>query len=509
MPDISNVTEKYISGEQPNPNKKQAEALWEKFLELLSQAVSKQTEIKTWFSVLNPISFENNILTVSVPSSDFYSMIEKRYSRQISRILESGLLGENGKLNYQISQHSLFEDVNVQKTENNTTILDFRYPYGRENSEKSKGNLSTVKTGNDYSANIPAFSSNLNPKNTFDSFVRGESNELAVSVAYAIANNPGKIYNPLLIYGGVGLGKTHLVQAIGNEILKNDPSKKIYYTTSPEFTTQFTTTMAKTKIDLTSGNELTKKLDSFYKSLDVLILDDIQNLEGKRGTQDFMYQIFNVLYNNKKHIIFSSDKPLNQLKSIEERLISRFHWGMTADIQQPSWEMRVAIIQKKLEEVGTDMPEEVIHYVATHVKDSIRTLEGCIVGMIAESALIYKGDITMAIAEKVINRVVGNVRRTRSVSIENIIFAVADYFKITESQILSRKRTKEIAFARQVAMYLAKEMTTHTLELIGLNFGGKDHATVLYAYNLIKENLKKSKELQNIICDIKESINHL
>jgi chromosomal replication initiator protein len=303
------------------------------------------------------------------------------------------------------------------------------------------------------------------------------------------------------------VGKTHLVQAIGNEILKRNPEKRVYYLTTPDFTNQFTTSIARDKFDFSNGKGGARKLDSFYKSLDVLILDDIQNLEGKPGTQDFMYQIFNSLYNQKKQIIFSSDKPISQLKSIEERLISRFQWGITVDIQPPSWEMRVAIIQKKLEEANiTDVPDDVIHYIATNIKDSIRSLEGCIVNIIAESLLVAKSEINLELAERVVHKFLGTVRRSKSVSIENIIFATAEYFKISENQILSRKRTKEIAFARQIAMYLAKEMTNYTLESIGLNFGGKDHATVLYSHNMIKENLKRNDEMQNIVADIKSAL---
>lgn len=485
-----------------------AEEIWSKFLVLLSQNL-KQSEIKTWFSVIVPKSYNNNVLTIVVPSTDFYGMIERRYNKHITAIIESGLLGNGGKLIYEARQESLFEsfsgdDGNGVPGTEKTKVIDFRYPYGGSSIQPDNTIVKSV-----VSSPEDAFGSNLNPKYTFDSFVKGESNDLASAVAYAIANNPGKSYNPFLVYGGVGLGKTHLVHAIGNEIHKKFPGKRIFYSTTPDFTTQFTTNMAKNRIDFSGNKDGIKKLDEFYKSLDVLILDDIQNLEGKPGTQDFMYQIFNTLHNNKKHIIFSSDKPISLLKNIEERLISRFQWGITVDIQPPSWEMRVAIIQKKLSEDNIEIAEDVIHYIASNVKDSIRTLEGCIVGMVAESALIYKGEITLEIAEKVIHRVIGNVRKARSVSIENIVLAVSEYFGVSENQILSRKRTKEIAFARQIAMYLAKELTNYTLESIGLNFGGKDHSTVIYAHSLIKESLKKDKEVQNIILDIKESLGRM
>ncbi|MDD5362351.1 MAG: chromosomal replication initiator protein DnaA [Ignavibacteria bacterium] len=475
-----------------------AKEIWEQFINLLSQSI-KQSEIKTWFSVINPKSFDGNVMTIEVPSKDFYGMIEKRYNKKISAIIESGLLGEHGSLNYVVAQESLFEEnqtANRTEPSEHANVTNFKYPYGTGSYETKKEE--------------EPFSSNLLIRHTFENFVKGESNDLAVATAYAIANNPGGAYNPYLVYGGVGVGKTHLVQAIGNEILKKNPGKRVYCLTTQEFTNQFTTSIATQKLDFSHGRGGTKNLDNFYRSLDVLILDDIQNLEGKPGTQDFMYQIFNYLYNNKKQIIFSSDKPISQLKSITERLISRFQWGITVDIQAPSWEMRVAIIQKKLDEANiNDVPDDVIHFIASNIKDSIRSIEGCIVNLIAESLFVTKGEINLELAERVVHKFLGNVRRAKSVSIENIIFATSEYFKISENQILSRKRTKEIAFARQVAMYLAKDMTSYTLESIGLNFGGKDHATVLYAFNMINESRKKNSEVQNIISDIKNSLSRM
>ncbi len=482
-----------------------ANSIWKKFIELLSQKL-KESEIKTWFSVIVPKSFINNTLTITVPSNDYYGMIVKRFNKQISSVLESGLLGENGALSYEISQHGLFEEqipenLPIRNNDYSTpnAVIDFKSSYGNKYFYHDSYNTTENKV----------FDSNLNSKNTFDSFIKGESNEFAVAAAYAIANNPGKSYNPYFVYGGVGLGKTHLIQAIGHEILKKYPDKKVYYTTTPDFTTQFTTHIAQDRIEFSKGKTGIKKLDEFFKSLDVLILDDIQNLGGKAATQDFMYQIFNTLYNNKKHLIFSCDKPLSELKDIEERLVSRFKWGITVDIQPPSWEMRVAIIQKKYNDFNTQVPEEVIHYIATNVKDSIRTLEGCVAGTISESTLVYDGEINLKIAENVIRRVIGNVKKAKIISLENIIYTVADYLNVSENSILSKKRTKEIAFARQVAMYLAKELTNMTLQSIGLYFGGKDHATVLYAHNLIKNLIKKDKEAYNVVHDIKELLSTL
>lgn len=478
------------SGKKPESGYSgEANLIWDKFLELLSDSL-KKSEVNTWFSVIRPKSYINNVLTIVLPSKDYYSIIEKRFNRQIVNVIESGLLGENGKLIYEISEDDFddYKEDDVRTQQPTAKISDInKQPEIKVKEEEN-------------------FNPNLYSKFTFDNFVKGESNELAVATAYAISNNPGRLYNPFFVYGGVGIGKTHLIQSIGNEVLKIFPDKKVYYTTAPDFTTQFTSSIAKDRVELTPGTLGTKKLDSFYKSLDVLIVDDIQNLAGKPGTQDFMYQIFNTLYNNKKHIIFSCDKPINQIKDIEERLISRFKCGMIADIQLPSWEMRVAIIKRKFAENNITVAEDVIHFIATNIKDSIRTIEGCIVGMIAESALIYKGNINLEIAEKVISRVIGSVRKTKNISIENIISVVAEYFNVSENNILSKKRTKDIAAARQVAMYLAKELTNSTLESIGLNFGGKDHATVLYAYNCVNENLKKNENLRFHINEIKQKL---
>ncbi|MGB9696055.1 MAG: chromosomal replication initiator protein DnaA [Ignavibacteria bacterium] len=458
--------------------------VWDKFLELLKLSL-KDSEIKTWFSVIKPKSFSDGVLTILVPSEDYYGMIERRFNKQISSIIESGLLGQNGKLKYEIVQESLFTTQEQELTHKNV-------------SNPPKKGLPPHKNISITYDEKNNFESNLFKRFTFDTFVKGDSNEYAYSTAVAISNNPGKLYNPYFVFGAVGLGKTHLIQAIGNEIIKKFPNKKVFYTTTPDFTTQITTGIYRNTI---------KEVDLFYKSLDVLILDDIQNLEGKPGIQNFVYQIFNTLYNNNKHLIFSSDKPIIQVKNLEERLISRFQWGITVDIQPPDWEMRVAIIKRKLEEFEVQVPEDIIHFIATNVKGSIRPLEGCIVGIISESTFMNNGEVTFEIAEKVVKRVVGDSLRPNYPSIEDIIQAVAKYFEVSENQILSRKRTKQIALSRQVAMYLSKELTNLTLESIGLNFGGKDHATVLYAYNSIKKLLQTDKDLAKAISDIKANLN--
>jgi chromosomal replication initiator protein len=486
------VSEKQHDSNIQNNFADEHDVIWDNFLDLLKLNIP-ENEIRTWFSIIKPKSFQNNILTITVPSEDYYGIIEKRYNKYISNIISSGLLGENGKLQYEIINSVTENRKEDTRTENNVYNI-------RQNVYKN--DIQPVEHQADK------YESNLNPKYTFEHLVKGESNELAVEIAYAITNNPGKAYNPFFVYGGVGLGKTHLIHAIGNEIIRKDPNKKIFYTTTPDFTNRFIDSISKNRAGISQNASSPSQLDSFYKSLDVLIIDDIQNLSGKDKTQDFMYQIFNTLFSEGKHIIFSSDKPINQIQGIEERLISRFQWGLTIDIQPPSWEMRVAIIKKKLDEYQMSAPEEVIHYIATNVKDSIRTIEGCIVGITSESVFSKRGDITLEIAEKVINRVVGTAKRVKNITIESIISTAAAYFNVSENQILSKKRTKEVAYARQVAMYLAKELTTYTLQSIGLNFGGKDHATVLYAYNTISEQSKTNTKTLSDITELRERIKH-
>lgn len=484
--------------DKKHPSYKEASDLWDKFLELLESKIKKSV-IETWFTFLKPVKFENNSLTVSVPNHDIYGMIESRFNKEIDNVLKS-IIGDDATLKFEISQLDLFDTDN--------TLLDepVKIKISPDNSGISKSEFTSFSLKTDL-PDEEKFSSNLYPKNTFETFVKGENNELAVSIAYAITNNPGKSYNPFFIYGGVGLGKTHLVQSIGNEIMKKFPDKRVYYTTASEFTNRFTDSIAQNRMEFSNkGAYGTKKLDKFYKSLDVLIIDDIQNLSGKTSTQDYFYQIFNYLFHEKKHIIFSSDKPVSSIVGIEERLLNRFQWGMIADIQPPSWEVRVAIIKKKLEIANIEAPEEVIHYLATNVKDSIRTIEGCIAGMIAESTFIHKGDIDINVAEKVITRVVGMAARSKNITLENILDCVSEYFNIQKRDILSKKRVKEIVFARHIAMYLAKELTDMTLSLIGSFFNGKDHATVLYAVKTVDAMQKKNKKITEQITFLRDKL---
>lgn len=315
---------------------------------------------------------------------------------------------------------------------------------------------------------------------TFDSFVVGPGNEFAKSAAYAVAKAPGKTkFNPLLIYGGVGLGKTHLLQAVGNYLLAQRKDLRIAYSSSEEFYLNF--------IDAIKNNS-TRKFSDAFKSASVLLIDDIQFLSGKESTQEEFFYIFNTLYQNQRQIILTSDLSPNSLKGLQDRLVSRFQWGLCVDIQPPNLETRVAILKRKAEQDKLSIPENILLYIAENVSSNIRELEGIIIRLLAYSS-ITKRDITTELVKNIL-KVSQKTEKTR-VSIEKIIETVADYYKVPVNNIREKNRRKEVAFCRQLAMYIVKAYTKYSLKSIGLHFGGRDHSTVIHAIRHI-EQLKKT-----------------
>jgi chromosomal replication initiator protein len=331
-------------------------------------------------------------------------------------------------------------------------------------------------------------SSLFNHNFTFASFVVGPGNEFAKSAAYAVAKAPGKTkFNPLLIYGGVGLGKTHLLQAVGNYLLAQRKDLRIAYSSSEEFYLNF--------IDAIKNNN-TRKFSDAFKSASVLLLDDIQFLSGKESTQEEFFYIFNTLYQNQRQIILTSDLPPNSLKGLQDRLISRFQWGLCVDIQPPNLETRVAILKRKAEQDNLNIPENILLFIAENVSSNIRELEGIIIRLLAYSS-ITKRDITTELVKNIL-KVTQKTEKTRA-SIEKIIETVADYYKVPVNNIREKNRRKEVAFCRQLAMYIVKSFTNYSLKSIGLHFGGRDHSTVIHAIRKI-EHLKKNDK--NILTDI-------
>ena len=341
-----------------------------------------------------------------------------------------------------------------------------------------------------------SFESYLNPRYTFQNFITGEGNQLARAAAGAISDNPGGTsFNPFFVYGGVGLGKTHLIQAVGNEIVNKFPDKKVIYLSTDIFTVEFVESIQSNRVN---------EFSNFYRGMDVLIIDDIQFLIGKEKTQDLFFHIFNTLHQSRKQIILSSDKPPKNLKGLDERLTSRFQWGLTADIQPPELETRIAILRKKAEVYGMNVSSDILEYIASNITSNIRELEGCLIKILANASLSSK-EITFELVKKTVNEIATD-RKKNNINIDSITKIVCNHFSLAENKLRDKTRKKEIVQARQLAMYLSKEMTNASLKTIGLHFGGRDHSTVIHACTSIEKSKVNDKSLNEIIEDLKSQI---
>jgi chromosomal replication initiator protein len=442
---------------------------WKNCLIKIKENVSLMT-YNTWFLPIKPVDLEDSTLRVQIPSQFFWEWIEEHFNNLITRTIKE-VIGNDAKLTYMISEDlpagdPVHSKINIQQ---------------QTNPERKPK---------------PAFESNLNPRYTFNNFIKGEGNQLARAAAGAISDNPGGTsFNPLFVYGGVGLGKTHLIQAIGNEIFNNYPEKKVIYLSSDSFTVEFVEAIQSNKVN---------DFSSFYRSMDVLIIDDIQFLIGKEKTQDLFFHIFNTLHQSRKQIILSSDKPPKELKGLDERLISRFQWGLTADIQPPEWETRIAILKNKAEAYGMLVSNEILEYIATNITSNIRELEGCLIKLLANASLNSK-DLSFDLARKTVKEI-ATERKFNRITIESITKNVCDYMGIAENKIRDKTKKKEIVLARQLAMYLSKELTKSSLKTIGLHFGGRDHSTVIHACNSIESARSSDESLSKIIEDLKNQI---
>jgi len=334
----------------------------------------------------------------------------------------------------------------------------------------------------------------FNGKYTFDTFVVGKSNQFAHAICQAVAKNLGTMYNPVFIYGGVGLGKTHLIHAIGNAVLSKSPEKKVIYLSTEHFTVEF--------VDSIQNDRITE-FSNFYKSMDILIIDDIQFLIGKEKTQDLFFHIFNTLHQSGKQIVLSSDKPPKDLKGLNERLVSRFQWGLTADIQPPDYETRIAILKNKSLSYGIDLSQEIVEYIAMNITSNIRELEGCLIKILASSSLNSK-EIDMNLAKKIVKEV--STSREVTVSIDYITKIVCNYYNVEENKVREKNRRKEVVMARQLAMFLSKQLTKSSLKTIGLHFGGRDHSTVIHAYNSIEDQISSDATMKETVENLKSKI---
>ncbi|MDA0987210.1 MAG: chromosomal replication initiator protein DnaA [Bacteroidetes bacterium] len=448
---------------------------WARCSLIIKERVPSQT-FKTWFEPIVPIELKENKLIVGVPSQFFYEWVEEHYSSVIAASLEE-VLGQGFRLIYQV--------VRVNEENIETEFSDI------------KTNMSNKPSGISVSLKeqLPPVENTLNPRYTFSNFIMGESNQLARAAALAVANNPGKTsFNPFVIYGGTGLGKTHLIQAIGNQALSAGVAKRVVYISSERFTIEF--------VDAIQSDTI-KNFSSYYRSMDVLIVDDIQFLSGKEKTQDSFFHTFNSLHQLGKQIVLSSDKPPKNLKGLDERLISRFQWGLTADVQAPDLETRIAILQQKCEEDHVYIPQEVINFLAANVTSNIRELEGTYISLIAKSSLENK-DIDILLARDVLRSIVSDIRTP--VSVEKIQKIVAEYFNIPVDMFRAKNRKQEVASARMVAMFISKELTNCSLKTIGLHFGGRDHSTVIHALQTVEDQIKLDSKFRSVVDYLRKNI---
>lgn len=458
-------------------------AVWSSCLETVREQINTQS-FKTWFDPIIPLHLREQTLTLQVPSQFFYDWIEEHYAELINRILPK-VLGRDVHIEFVV--HS--EDPQLD--------LDYAViPHQAEGRPPEPVAVppASARSGQAEVHDRPV-QSNLNPRYTFDNFIKGDSNQLARAAASAVSNNPGGTsFNPLVLYGGTGLGKTHLIQAIGNAALANGKARRVSYVSSEKFTVDFVEAIQTDRI-----NDFT----NYYRSMDILVVDDIQFFAGKEKTQDSFFHTFNALHQIGKQIVLSSDRPPKELKGLDDRLLSRFQWGLTADIQPPDLETRIAILRKKSEGDGIDIPQDVIECIAGNVTSNIRELEGCLISLLARASLEGR-EINVDLARDVVRMVVGDVRSP--ITIETIQRTVCEYFNIPEDLIRAKTRKQEIVNARQVAMYLAKDLTNSSLKTIGLHFGGRDHSTVIHAYQSVEDQMRIDSKYQAHVQQIRKRL---
>ncbi|MEI7828885.1 MAG: chromosomal replication initiator protein DnaA [Prolixibacteraceae bacterium] len=452
-------------------------SIWDSCLRIIKDNVPS-ISYRTWFEPIVPLKLENNILTIQVPSPFFYEYLEEQYIDILRKTLRKEL-GTGAKLEYNV--------VVDNNNSVNSKPYTIKLPTNQNNNLKNKPVSALVPSDESGIRNpfvIPGIQkiqidSQLKSDNTFDNFIEGECNRLARSAGYAVAQKPGgTAFNPLMLYGNSGLGKTHLAQAIGIEVKERYPDKIVLYVNANKFFIQFS--------EATRNNSRNDFLH-FYQMIDVLIIDDVQEFAGKEKTQETFFHIFNHLHQSGKQLILTSDKSPIELKGMEQRLLSRFKWGLTADLQVPDFETRMNILRKKIYKDGIIISEEVLEYLASHISSNVRELEGALISLLAQATL-NKKEITLELAIKMINKLVNNTKR--ELTIDYISKVVSDYFCIPVDSLSVKTRKREIVQARQIAMYFSKNLTQSSLASIGSQIGGKDHATVLHACRTVT-NLKE------------------
>lgn len=465
--------------------------VWDSCLQIIKDNIPAQS-FKTWFEPIKALRLEGNVLTIQVPSLFFYEWLEEHYVGLLRKTVKKQL-GEEGRLEYNIV---------VEKSSTSIPFTTNMPSNGNGAEGKNQSMPMPVALNKDIKNPfvIPGLKKlqvdpQLNANYTFENFVEGDCNRLGRSAGYAVAAKPGGTsFNPLMIYGGVGLGKTHLTQAIGNEIKRSMPDKLVLYVSCEKFTQQF--------VDALKNNNINDFVN-FYQAMDVLIMDDVHNFAGKEKTQDIFFHIFNHLHQSGKQLIVTSDKAPKDLAGLEERLLSRFKWGLSADLQVPDLETRMAILKKKMYADGIDLPGEVIEYVAHNIDNNVRELEGAMVSLLAQSTLNRK-EIDLNLAKSMLKNFIKNA--SKEISMDYIQKLVCEYFEVPIEMVKSQTRKREIVQARQISMYLSKSHTKTSLKSIGAFFGGRDHSTVIYACQTVEDLIDTDKKFKGYVADIQKKL---
>ena len=456
--------------------------IWQQTIAQLEQVIESPF-FSTWIKSIRPIDLTPDKITLEVPNRFVLEWIQENYFDLLENTL-SELLAVPIKIKLQIgvSQEKETPEPDITKSrrsEDNSFLRDVDNLSSQVSTETEKNN-----TGN----------CNLNPKYSFQEFVAGSSNQFAYAAAMAVANNPATTYNPLFIYGGVGLGKTHLISAIGNFVAKKKPYMQVSYYTSEKFMNELINSLRYAKMD-----DFRKK----FRSVDVLLIDDVQFIAGKERTQEEFFHTFNALYESQKQIVVTSDKFPKDIPGLEERLRSRFEWGLIADIQAPDVETKQAILNLKAEQIGIKLPEDVAFFVANSITSNVRELEG-LLNRIGAYAKLTATSVSLSMAKEILKDIL--VEKNREISVEQIQKVVASHFNIKLTELKSSKRLKALVIPRQIAMYLARQMTSCSYPEIGEKFGGKDHSTIIHAIKKIEKALEDDFRLRSTLENIKKSM---
>ncbi|MCQ2109889.1 MAG: chromosomal replication initiator protein DnaA [Bacteroidaceae bacterium] len=461
---------------------KSTETVWKDCLEFIQDNVAPSA-YKELFAGIRPVSLENGELTIAVASAFVYEYIEENYLG-VMRSALTKVIGPGTKLKYRVmtdKQHKLETTVTSQDT------ADTGY---KETTRQTNAAPALLKAPQPQDLDPM-----LNPKYSFDNFIEGVSNKLSRTAAETVAQNPARsTFNPLFIYGASGVGKTHLVNAIGMKVKSLFPEKRVLYVSSHLFHVQY--------VDSVRNNTVNDFIN-FYQTIDVLIIDDMQELAGYSKTQNTFFHIFNHLHLNQKQLIMTCDRPPKDLKDLEERLITRFKWGLVAELEKPNYELRKEILRDKTRRDGIEFPEDVIDYIAQNVKDSVRDLEGTIVSLVAHST-IYNKDVDLDLARSVIEK--ASVKEEKPLTIEGIINKVCEYYDIEADAIQTKSRKSEVVQVRQISMYLAKKYLDYSTSKIGMYIGKRDHATVLHACTVVKDQIEVDKNFREDMQNIESSL---